>query len=60
MLQRLSEATQGALKDPALRQRLEEAGNDVVFRDPAEFGAVVKADAEKWRKLVASAGIRIE
>lgn len=60
VLQRLSEATQAALKDPALRQRLEEAGNDVVFRDPAEFGAVVKADAEKWRKLVASAGIRIE
>ncbi|MBY4596888.1 tripartite tricarboxylate transporter substrate binding protein [Ottowia caeni] len=60
IVQRLSEAMQTALKDPGLRQRLEEAGNDVVFRNPAEFGAVVKSDSDRWRKLVASAGIKLE
>ncbi|WP_423460690.1 Bug family tripartite tricarboxylate transporter substrate binding protein [Ottowia sp. VDI28] len=60
IIQRMSESIRLALGDPALRQRLEDAGNDVVFRPSAEFSAIVTADTEKWRKLVASTGIKID
>lgn len=57
---RLSAEVRKALADPALRQRLEEAGNDVVYRDTGEFRALVRRDAEDWRTLVSSANIRLD
>jgi tripartite-type tricarboxylate transporter receptor subunit TctC len=51
------EATIKALADPALRTRLEAIGAVPVGNTPAEFGAQIKADMERWTALVKSAGI---
>jgi tripartite-type tricarboxylate transporter receptor subunit TctC len=45
---------------PEVAQRMKEFGATPVANAPAEFGAFVAKDTEKWRSLVSSAKIRIE
>jgi tripartite-type tricarboxylate transporter receptor subunit TctC len=48
----------GAL--PEIRERLEKIGFDPVINTPAEFGARIKSEMEKWGKVVRDAGLKIE
>ena len=43
-----------------VRQRMRELGATPVASSPQEFAAFVKRDAEKWRKLVRTAGITVQ
>ena len=45
---------------PDVAQRMKEFGATGVANAPAEFGAFVAKDTEKWRSLVSTAKIRIE
>jgi tripartite-type tricarboxylate transporter receptor subunit TctC len=52
-----------ALADPAVRSRFIELGYEFFPRDqetPEAFGALVKADAEKWWPIIKAAGIKSE
>ena len=49
-----------AVRAPELERRMQAEGADVVGNPPQEFAAQVKAEHEKWRSLVAKAGLKIQ
>jgi len=49
-----------AVRAPELERRMQAEGADVVGNPPQEFAAQVKAEYEKWRSLVARAGLKIQ
>ena len=48
----------GAL--PEIRERLEKIGFNPVLNTPAEFGARIKTEMEKWAKVVHAANLKIQ
>jgi tripartite-type tricarboxylate transporter receptor subunit TctC len=48
----------GAL--PEIRERLEKIGFNPVLNTPAEFGARIKTEMERWGKVVKAANLKIE
>jgi tripartite-type tricarboxylate transporter receptor subunit TctC len=59
----LNTATVEALADPAVQSRLIELGLEFFPRDqqtPAAFGALMKAEAEKWWPIIKEFGIKAE
>ena len=52
--------TRRVLALPDVAQRMKEFGATPVANAPAEFGAIVAKDTEKWRNLVSTARIKIE
>ena len=54
------DASAKMLADPAIRTRLEAIGAIPVGNTPAEFGAQIKADLERWTQLAKSANIQPE
>jgi len=57
---RIQGETKRILALPEVAQRMKEFGATPVASEPAQFGAFVAKDTEKWRNLVASAKIKIE
>jgi len=55
VLSRLQSELARALAQPDVEQRFLVAGNDVIVSDPAAFGALLRADYEKWGKVVRAA-----
>ena len=43
-----------------VKQKLGNAGLEVVGDTPAEFAAVIKVEGAKWGKVVKDAGIKLE
>ena len=56
----LNQVINAGLANPAIRARLIEVGTVPMMLTPAEFGAYVTAEAEKWAKVVKAAGIKPE
>jgi tripartite-type tricarboxylate transporter receptor subunit TctC len=56
----LNKAVGEALKDPKLVARLTEIGGIPKPMTPAEFGKLIADETEKWRKVVAFAGVSVE
>lgn len=48
------------LRLPDMQQKLAAQGWDIIGNTPAEFAAVLKADFEKWAKVVKAAGLRAD
>jgi tripartite-type tricarboxylate transporter receptor subunit TctC len=48
-----------ALKSPDVVQRLAADGSTPVGSSPEEFGAHIKSEIAKWRKLVKDAGLTL-
>jgi len=48
------------LRDPAVAERLSGMGATAIGNAPAEFGAAMRADSEKWGKLIREANIKAE
>lgn len=49
-----------AAKSPEVANRLTRDGNDVVAGTPAEFGALIKTELPRWRKVIRDSGIKAE
>ena len=49
-----------AVRAPELERRMQAEATDVVGNPPQEFAAQVKAEYEKWRALVAKAGLKVQ
>lgn len=60
IMARLHEGVVHALKDPETRKRFVSSGAEPVGNTPEEFAARIRADIEKWGKVVRAAGIRPE
>jgi len=58
VIAKLNEATVGALKDPAIAERLRAAGADPLPSTPDEFGAFIRREIAKWAKVVAQSGFK--
>jgi tripartite-type tricarboxylate transporter receptor subunit TctC len=56
----LNKAVAEALKDPKLVARLAELGGIPKPMTPAEFGKFIADETEKWRKVVAFAGVSVD
>jgi tripartite-type tricarboxylate transporter receptor subunit TctC len=56
----LNKAVDEALKDPKLVARLADVGGIPKPMTPAEFGRLVAAETEKWRKVVEFAGVSVD
>jgi tripartite-type tricarboxylate transporter receptor subunit TctC len=53
----LHEAAVSALATPQIRERLESEGSTIVGDRPEQFGAMMKAEAARWKAFLAGAGI---
>ena len=58
--QRLSETLQKALAMPALRDKLQEQGFDVVGSSPNAYAKLIRDEIERWTKVVQASGIKVE
>jgi len=60
VLAKLNGAINAALKQDDVRARLGGAGIEIQGGTPEEFGAVIKAEIDKWGRIVKQAGIQPE
>jgi tripartite-type tricarboxylate transporter receptor subunit TctC len=56
----LSAAIREALKLPDVGKRLAELSAEPVGSTPAEMAAFMREDAERWRKVIQSAGVKLD
>jgi tripartite-type tricarboxylate transporter receptor subunit TctC len=56
----LNREINAGLKDPAVKARLTAVAATPLLYTPAEFGAYVAAETEKWGKIVKASGVRPE
>jgi tripartite-type tricarboxylate transporter receptor subunit TctC len=57
---KLNDEINAGLADPAIKKRLVELGCAVAGGSPADFGRFIAAETEKWAKVVAFAGIKVD
>jgi tripartite-type tricarboxylate transporter receptor subunit TctC len=43
-----------------MKKRLVELGGEPLIQSPEAFGEQIKAETEKWRKVVEFAGLKVE
>ena len=56
----LNREINAGLMDPAIKARLTELTVTPLLFTPAEFGAYMAAETEKWTKVIKVAGIKAE
>jgi tripartite-type tricarboxylate transporter receptor subunit TctC len=54
----LNAAINACLVDPSTKARIVELGGAAMVGSPADYGAFLAADAEKWAKVVSAAGLQ--
>jgi tripartite-type tricarboxylate transporter receptor subunit TctC len=57
---RVNETANKVLQMPAVRARLVELGFPPLGGSPEDFGRLIRAEIDKWRKVVRDAGISVE
>jgi len=57
-VERVSAAAIAAVRDPALRSRLEQIGLEPTGLGPRELAAIVKADYERWGPVIRASGFK--
>jgi tripartite-type tricarboxylate transporter receptor subunit TctC len=60
IIDKLAAATIAVLQDPAIAKQISDQQLTVMALAKDEFGALIKADADKWEKVVKTAGIKME
>ena len=60
VVMRLNDATVRALRSPEIRERMTQIGFDVVAGTPEEFGQFMKAEVDRWTRVVERGGIKPE
>jgi len=58
IIDKLNKEINAGLADPALKSRLAELGTTPLLFSPAEFGAFVRAETDKWAKVVKFSGAK--
>ncbi|CAG9177494.1 tripartite tricarboxylate transporter substrate binding protein [Cupriavidus respiraculi] len=58
--EKLSQTMQSALADKGLRDKLAAQGAEVMSGSPQQLAALLKADIDKWAKIVKSSGAQVD
>jgi tripartite-type tricarboxylate transporter receptor subunit TctC len=58
IIEKLNRETNAALADPRIKTRLAEFGGTPLAGSPADLGALIAAETEKWSKVVTFAGLK--
>jgi tripartite-type tricarboxylate transporter receptor subunit TctC len=58
VIERLNAGLNGALRDPAVVERMAQLSVQTRPNSPAEFGAFVRAETEKWGRVIREANIK--
>jgi tripartite-type tricarboxylate transporter receptor subunit TctC len=56
----LSAALRQALQAPEIGRRFDELGYELIVDTPAQFGALIRADIERYAALIKRAGIKVD
>ena len=57
---RLNRETNTVLADPGIRAKIVDLGGEVFTGSPTEFAELIERDAEKWRRVIRAANIKLE
>jgi tripartite-type tricarboxylate transporter receptor subunit TctC len=57
---KLNTEINAVLAEPDMKKRLVELGGDSLIQTPEAFGDQIKAETEKWKKVVEFAGLKVE
>ena len=60
IIERLNKEINAGLANPAIKARFADVGASPVVMSSAEANAFVRAQTEKWAKVIKSAGIKAE
>ena len=60
IVQRMHQALSGVLAEPDVKAKIEEQGADVVSSTPEECGRFIRAEIEKWGKVIRDNNIRAD
>jgi tripartite-type tricarboxylate transporter receptor subunit TctC len=60
VVRKISNDVRGVMALPDIRQRVTDLGFDVIASTPEAFAVQVKAEIERWGKVITSAGIKAE
>lgn len=60
IIERLNREINAGLNDPAVKARLAAAGTTPILYTPAEFGAYVAGEIDKWGQVIRTSGIKPE
>ena len=60
IIDKLNKEINTALADPTMREKIAKIGATIFATTPAEFGALIASDTEKWAKVVKFAGLKAD
>lgn len=60
VVQRLSDELQKVRLQPNVRAQIESAGSTAIFSTPAEFAAEIRADHEKWGRVIRDMDLKLD
>ncbi|MGQ2979924.1 MAG: tripartite tricarboxylate transporter substrate binding protein BugE [Polaromonas sp.] len=60
VVDKVSAGTLAALKDPAVRKRIEDTGSIIIGNTPEQFAAQIKAEYEVYKKVVTTSKLSLE
>jgi tripartite-type tricarboxylate transporter receptor subunit TctC len=60
IITKLNTEINAIMAEPDMKQRLVELGGEPSIQTPEAFGDEIKAETEKWRKVVEFAGLKVE
>ncbi|MDT3687734.1 MAG: tripartite tricarboxylate transporter substrate binding protein [Pseudorhodoplanes sp.] len=59
VINKLNEAFVGAMKDPAIKERIYALGAEATPSTPEQMAAFVRSETEKWAKIIKAANVRL-
>src|SRR5437763_3112634 len=60
IIAKLNSEINAILAEPEMKKRLVELGGEPLIQSPEAFAAQIKAETEKWKKVVEFAGLKVE